>query len=395
MAQFIDDEAATVPDADGASPAADGAAPISDEAGPVRSNTKTDRWMFTCNSPPADWDARKLWDPAAMLYMTGQKEVGAADEREHVHLYIVWRTRKLFSQVRRWAGRVFPTGHTPHIDPVRGTETEARDYVTKAQGRIDGPWEFGAYDATRGSRVNQGHRSDLDAVCAAVMKGDSAVQIASAYPNSWIKFHSGIQSLMMVTVPPPSPIRNVRVVTLWGPTGTGKTHRVLTKWPDIYQVKPGRDPWGKYKSEPRIVFDEFDYSKWTIQEMNSYLDKWPCPLPARYFDKTAYWSLVVLISNLDPSTWWPLEASQELRMSFFRRIGLREGGNAVTVEILCQTQDVNLDTLALSPSADPVLSVDAPATSDAATRTSATSSAPAALPLDSNGSPLLPFGLDE
>jgi hypothetical protein len=154
MAQFIDDEAATVPDADGASP-------ISDEAGPVRSNTKTDRWIFTCNTPPAEWDPRNLWDPASMLYMTGQKEAGEENEREHVHLYIVWRTRKLFSQVRRWAGRVFPTGHTPHIDPVRGTETEARDYVTKTQGRIDGPWEFGACDEGRVCRSDSVNLSEL------------------------------------------------------------------------------------------------------------------------------------------------------------------------------------------------------------------------------------------
>jgi len=106
---------------------------------------------------------------------------------------------------------------------------------------------------------------------------------------------------------------------VWGPTGIGKTHWLRKYAPDAFCVRPGRGPWDMYNNEDVIYFDEFDFLKWEITEMNMYLDKWPCPLNCRYNNKMAYWTKVSILSNIDPADWWPCAAAA-VRDAFFRRV---------------------------------------------------------------------------
>jgi len=299
----------------------------------VVNNSKCARWIFTCNNP-GDFEFKSLWRPEDMLYLCGQKEKAPTTGTEHFHAYIVFKTRKAFKTIKAWAKKIFPT--EPDIEPCKGNEQQNKAYVTKADERIDGPWEFGTYDATRGV---QGKRTDLDDVYHMIKTGSTFPQIAEAHPSDAMRYHSGIHDLMIECADPPPVQREVKVMVLWGATGTGKTHRVLMKYPNCYQVLPGRDPWGNYHGEKEVLFDEFDPNGWTVQQMNQYLDKWRCKLPARYHDRYAMWDRVFIISNNDPAHWFPM-ASAELIASFNRRIGLIEGGNGQVIPIMSKNQDV-------------------------------------------------------
>lgn len=149
--------------------------------------------------------------------------------------------------------------------------------------------------------------------------GKTVQEIAVLHPNQFIKFHAGIKELVHLVAPLPPLRRTVTVTVLWGSTGTGKTYRTTEKYPDSYMVEPGRDPWGGYRGQEVIVFDEFDPTKWSIQEMNRYLDIYRLQLNCRYQNKYAFWGKVYILSNSPPERWY-YAFDNELQAAFLRRI---------------------------------------------------------------------------
>lgn len=69
--------------------------------------------------------------------------------------------------------------------------------------------------------------------------------------------------------------------------------------------------------------------------MNKYLDKWRYQLDARYHDKYAHWTRVIIISNTNPWDWWPL-APVPLREAIFRRF-------QNVIEVLNREQIINFE----------------------------------------------------
>lgn len=246
-----------------------------------------------------------------VVYMIWQKEKGAKEGTVHMQGYVRFDKKKQMKAAKNWF-----ECDSIHMEPARGTEKQNREYCTKAETRIDGPWEFGVYDESAGQ---QGKRSDLEAVAEKIKQGSSMKDIAEQHPEAYIRYHQGIEKLRDIVQPLPPLERDIKCIVLWGETGTGKTHRARTQFPDIYEVIAGRDPWGTYSGQEVILFDEFNWERWTIQDMNRFCDKWRCQLDCRYKDKYAAWTRVVICANTEPYTWWP-NGHQALREAFWRRI---------------------------------------------------------------------------
>ncbi len=96
--------------------------------------------------------------------------------------------------------------------------------------------------------------------------------------------------------------RNLEVTYIWGPTAVGKTRYVMDKYgyQNVYRITNYKHPFDSYNGEDVIVFDEFTGAYCvSAQSMNNYCDGYPLSLPARYADKTACYTKVYIISNLD------------------------------------------------------------------------------------------------
>lgn len=302
--------------------------------------TKSKRYILTCNNPPALISLPSFFDPAEMDYMAGQFETAPTTGTRHFHLYIVWKVRKGVATVKKWcSNHGLPT---TNVLVARGNEKQCRDYVTKAESRLLGPWEMGTFDPNRGI---QGKRKDLEEIRDKLMNKTPMQQIAQEHPADFLRYHSGLYEMQTLLTPTPPTRREVRVITLWGPTGVGKTHRILTKFPEVYSVEPGRDPWSAYKGEEMILFDEFDETKWSIQQMNRLLDVWRLKLDARYHDKYAAWNTVFLCLNSDPEELWINETNGKLRDSYKRRLGLLPGGNGIVFHIDSRDTPCDLEEL--------------------------------------------------
>lgn len=271
--------------------------------------SRTPRWCFTFNNPPSGWTPPTGSD---IEYMVWQREKGEKGT-EHIQGYVRFKSQKRFQAAKNW----FSVPEI-HLEPAKGNEKQNKTYCTKEETRVEGPFEYGEYDDKAGA---QGKRTDLDEVAEKLTKGATLKEIAVEHPAAFIRYHQGIEKLKDIVQPLPPLEREVKTLVMWGETGTGKTHRARTGFPDIYEVKPGRDPWGAYDGQEMILFDEFDYTKWSIQQMNGFCDKWRCKLDCRYKDKYAAWKGVIICANSEPYTWWPNE-HQLLREAFWRRINI-------------------------------------------------------------------------
>lgn len=287
------------------------------------------RWAFTVNNP-GDWAPpqfmEEIGEPA---YMCWQTEVAPQTGTEHVQGYVRFNKRRYFKFVKE----TFLKRLDAHLEIAHGTEEQNKTYCSKEGSRKPDtePSEYGEYDAKAGQ---QGRRSDLEDIAEKIKQGVSTVQVAEEHPGDYIRYHMGIEALASKLQKPPTSPRAVVVFYLWGATGTGKTHRARTQIPDLYEVLPGRDPWGGYGGQTTVLFDEFNWEKWSIQEMNKYLDKWPCKLDRRYRDSYAEWTRVVICANC------PLEANypgsnRPLRLALFRRV-------THEIEVHSQEQEINL-----------------------------------------------------
>jgi len=164
--------------------------------------------------------------------------------------------------------------------------------------------------------------------------GSSVRDIAASHPIEFMKFHAGILELHRQLAVLPPCRRDISVTILWGKTGVGKTHRVLSKYPECYVVGGGRDPFGQYNNEAVICFEEFNWRDWRVQDMLKYLDVWRCKLDCRYHDKYARWNRVFILSNMDPNGWYPYE-TEDVRAAFFRRVHSN-------IEVMSQDQVIDI-----------------------------------------------------
>nr|AOV86247.1 putative rep protein [uncultured virus] len=273
---------------------------------------QTTRVVFTINNPGI---FVPVFDASKMSYMVWQRERGKQGT-EHIQGYV-----RFTNKCRLRTALALLGGHA-HVLLARGNEKQCRDYCTKEDTRVAAGEEHGTFDPEAGIK---GRRTDLLQIAAKCAARVPLRQIAADHPMDWVRYHQGIESLHLVLAPEAPIQRDVTVQVLWGPSGTGKTHRVRTnsaflRTGGIYVVKPGRDPWGRYQGQATILFDEFDWTKWEIFDMNQYLDKWETGLDCRFHDKSAAWTRVVICANSSPTTWWP-NATLEVLLAIRRRLG--------------------------------------------------------------------------
>jgi len=286
--------------------------------------SRSDRWTFTHNNPQNGWRPRPL--PGVILYCVYQLERGEQTERQHIQGYVRFSIKRTLAAVKRLLG-----ADELHLETARGSEAQNKEYCTKAGGEEQ--TEIGTYDAN--IAAHQGRRTDLEEVCAKLLMPDSTLEtVAREHPVNFVRYHGGLQSLFRLTRQPAPATRPVTTTWLWGPTGQGKTHRVRTAYPDCFMIVPGRDPFGEYTDQDTVVFDEWKEEEWSLQEMNRLLDKWPASLNCRYYNKSARWTKVFIMTNSSPITFYRFQP-EELRASFFRRI-------TYTIEIKTKEQELLL-----------------------------------------------------
>lgn len=262
--------------------------------------SRSRNWCFTIQ---ADEEAETTWPvaescpieiPERSRFLMCQVERAPTTGKLHLQGFCCFEHAIQMNTACRLLG-----GHA-HIEPMRGSVGDNEIYCGKEDSRVNGPWRIG------NAPVEQGKRTDWHTVRDQIKEGVSDDVIYERYPHL-ANCSRGVDTLRKCLGPKPPSFRDVRCVLLWGPPGTGKSHRARTTYPDAFCIT-GAYHEGKsfdqYNAEPVLILDEFRDMEWPNTFVNALLDKWKLVLTCRYNNKYAAWNTVIIISNDNPELFW-------------------------------------------------------------------------------------------
>lgn len=262
----------------------------------------------------------------------------------HVHIYMLFPTPRRFSTMKK----KFPGAH---IERAFGSIADNIDYIKKegkfaalkGETRVEGSYrEVGHVPMNLSPDI-----SDMEQVIELLDQGYSVVEIIEAFPKYAFKVNA-IEAVKQAFLSEKyrETMRPVEVTYKFGATGTGKTKSIYQDYApeDVCRITSyGKNgtKFDSYKSENVLVFEEYA-SQISIEEFLVYLDIYPLMLPARYSDKTACYTKVIITSNLPLGSQYILEQHKkpETYEAFLRRINFVEEYKANGTVIRTKLNDV-------------------------------------------------------
>jgi len=208
-------------------------------------------WSFTLNNY-TDKDCTLL-DNLVCKYVIYGKEIGEKGT-PHLQGCIILCNASRLSSLKK----ILPTAHWE----ITKSTTASINYCMKENNFI-----------IRDNR-SQGKRSDLSA-CVESLKTGGIKQLITDHPETYIKYHNGLEKLNFRFVKPRDPKCPPIVTWLYGRTGSGKTKQVVDREPDLWIS--GRDLkfWDGYENQQAILIDDFRKDFCTFHELLRILDRYP------------------------------------------------------------------------------------------------------------------------
>lgn len=293
----------------------------------MENKTRSRKWLLTINNPKEhgydhDYIKMTLEKWKGVVYWCMCDEVGGKNSVYHTHLFLMGSNGILFSTVKK----KFPKAH---IDYCRGLAQENRDYIRK-----EGKYKGGIKEETNLKDTFEengdcpterpGQRNDLIELYDMVKAGMDTYDILEADP-SYMQHFDKIDRCRQVIKEKEfrERFRELNVEYWSGTTGTNKTRTVMEHfgYANVYRVTDYKNPFDGYRGQDVVVFEEF-HGNFSISEMLVLLDGYPLDLPCRYNNKTACYTKVYILSNVDLADQYKAEQqeSRETWNAFLRRI---------------------------------------------------------------------------
>lgn len=272
------------------------------------------RYMITYNNPTQTDE--EFYNYISSLehikYFIFQREKGHLTGTEHIHAFVVFNVGKRFSTMRNY----FPD---IHIDKVKGTNSQCRDYCSKSDTRIGQVMEYGEFAEERS-------RTDYKDFLELVQNGTSEIELSRLFPTLFLKHVGQLEKIRESYRHEVEcdKFRDVEVTYIYGPPRTGKTYSVINKYgmKNVHLVRIyGTGMFDSYRGEDVLCLDEFD-SQIKITEMNAILDTYALEFKARFYNRQASFTKVYIISNLPLSKLYVDEqiTKPEIYKAFLARI---------------------------------------------------------------------------
>lgn len=220
-------------------------------------------------------------------YSCFQIEKGGNCETTHIQGFVTLKTPMTWSTFKNY----FPCSH---FNKCISSNTHCRQYCSKIDTRIEGPFEDGEFAEERS-------RTDVKQFLDMVKLGVDEDEIQSLFPSLYLREFSKLEKIRNKSIFKEfkTKYRKLEVIYLYGPPRTGKTSYVEKEYGygNFYSVSSyDRGPFDNYNGEKVIVFDEYE-SQIKISQMNQLIDGHPVQLPCRFENKWACYNKVYIISN--------------------------------------------------------------------------------------------------
>lgn len=231
-------------------------------------------------------------DATALIF---QLEKGKKHGYMHYQAFVRFETPRRFSTIRK---RFTTRGLIPnYCEPRQYSIQSCVTYCSKEDTRVEGPWQVGSFETTPTKQATYQEcieALDTGSTIQDLLTDDKTKAVASQK----LPALKAIESAKMLEMAQQE--REVEAFYLWGPPRTGKTYSVthLRHDPTECYLYNSNDahPWDSYTGQSILVLDEFQ-SQPEFHSLCTWLEGYPCQLPARYSSKWALWSEVWIISN--------------------------------------------------------------------------------------------------
>lgn len=245
-------------------------------------------WCFTYNNP-IDNNIPRQWGD--VTYAIWQLEGGEKTGTKHLQGYVAFSRRKRISTLKKLNKYI-------HWEVRRGSHDQAKQYASKPETRLAGPWTCG--DDSAIAEQKPGKRNDLLEVKKALDEGNNDAYIMENYFAACSRNMRFFREYRRHRKPQRSFKTHVRV--LWGPTGTGKSLYCLQQYPDAYW-KAKSMWWDGYDGQAVVVIDEF-YGWLSYDFVLRLFDRYPLILETKGGHCSFLATKIIVTSNKHPRDWF-------------------------------------------------------------------------------------------
>lgn len=267
-------------------------------------------WTFTLFDIPS-FREEKLKSVATLEYLVWQKEMCPKTQRPHFQGYVYFTNPRTLGGVRRLIGG------RPHLEKARGTPEQNKQYCTKEDTRMDGPWEHGTIP-------KQGRRADVNLVHDLVVEGKDDLAIADQHPAGYYKYYRAVKRVRFLRDQEATKdFRKVQVHVFLGPPGCGKTRYCTEHYKEslfILRAPNDKSVWfDGYRGQTTLLIDDFyGWIRWgTLLHL---LDGYQTRIPIKGDFTWAKWNTVLITSNVKTVRDWYSTIDENLFPALERRI---------------------------------------------------------------------------
>lgn len=272
------------------------------------------------NYPFTAWDmglfSADLSIDKSITYLVLGKEICPTTKKEHLQGFVMFR-----NPVANPKKCLMKMGFSKsiHIENMISNPISCMEYCLK-----DGDFlEFG----TRPS--GQGRRSDLDNVKSIIKTGGKMKDV--------IDKSSNYQSLKMGEfllkyLEKPRPIAPIKVLWLYGDSGTGKTKYVYDKF-GTEVFRPVNEKWWEgYDGEKVVLLDDFRPDFCSFVRLLQFTDIYPFKVECKGGSRHVQYDTIVITAPTDYKTMWSSETKENLlqlkrRITMEQKFGTEVEGN--------------------------------------------------------------------
>lgn len=251
---------------------------------------------------------RRLWESGHFKFIAGQLERCPTTHRLHLQSFYYFNDKKRMAQVKQIVGE-------SHCSVAEGKDEHCREYCSKTDTRVEGPFQHGTLDS------NQGQRTDLQGACDLVKAGKSIADVANEFPVVFTKYPNGLRQLHNLVngrelLRPP-----VKVSVFYGVSNCGKTHYVMQqmKGKSFHRQKAPYQFWDGLESDTQVLLLDDFRGEMPFQDFLQIVDDKYLRLQVKGSSVSCRFTEVWITSNLSPYQWYPAQMVDKTSRTAFRR----------------------------------------------------------------------------
>lgn len=260
-------------------------------------------WCFTLNNYTPEEEEKLKGELAHVKYIVFQRERGHEDGTAHLQGYLELDRGMRLSFLKKINERA-------HWEIRRGSQEDAIKYCKKEDTREPGtePFERGEKANANGVRkdtcsVNVLSSERRGEIIEEVRKKRMRISDLSSFEMQDTGLMRALETVCKDLAGPYRP--ELRVITIIGPTGIGKSWSVQNLFPEgvCKWINGNSGCWFSEVDKEVCLFDEFA-GQIAIERFLKLIDPYPMQIEVKGGMRPCYWKTIFICSNVTPECWY-------------------------------------------------------------------------------------------